>query len=153
MVSIEIISVGIPYTRPKLFLDSTKALCSKLFRSDIPRLNSKPCFPGITDDIPLLIPKSPSPHEEELYKSLLADSVPLGGVGVNLRKMLGLWDKAIAKNSTLPGGQRKSLRRATLVSLDLLRERINVRDNIRWSAQPIRELDAGLREVRSLFSQ
>jgi hypothetical protein len=110
-------------------------------------LNVEPSSAGVKDGIPIIIPRAPTKHEEELYKALLPDSVLLGGTGVDLRKMQGLWDAAVEKNVRLPQPQQKQLRRTTIMALDGLRERITVRDNQRWSAEPIREEDEGLRQV------
>jgi hypothetical protein len=44
----------------------------------------------VRDGVPIIIPREPTKHEEELYNALLPDSVLLGGTGVDLRKMQGL---------------------------------------------------------------
>lgn len=84
----------------------------------------------------------------KLYKRLLPDSISVGGKGVDLRKMLGLWSDEVSANVKLPEARKLQLRRATLMSLDALRDRIDVRDNIEWSAQPILHLDTDFRKVR-----
>jgi hypothetical protein len=72
----------------------------------------------VRDGVPIIIPREPTKHEEELYNALLPDSVLLGGTGVDLRKMQGLWDAAVDANVRLPQAQQRHLRRSTIMALD-----------------------------------
>lgn len=63
-------------------------------------------------------------------------------------KMKGFWDEAVASNARQPANQQKRIRKATIMLLETLKETMGVRENQRWTTEPIRELDKGLRQVR-----
>jgi tRNA-binding EMAP/Myf-like protein len=102
---------------------------------------------GLQGSVPLLLPNSPSKDEVQLYKSLVLLSVDEGGSDVDMPKVLVGWNNALKVNSRLPVRDRKSLRVATLISLEKLREKIAVQDNQSWSAEPIAQAAKELRKV------
>mmetsp|Transcript_12474 Transcript_12474/g.30135 ORF Transcript_12474/g.30135 Transcript_12474/m.30135 type:complete len:307 (+) Transcript_12474:384-1304(+) len=101
---------------------------------------------GQTMIVPLMLPNQPTKHERELYRSLVSESVAPSGAGIDLKKMLQLWCKAVTDNLKQPKLQQKQLRHAHLESLAQLRERMEARQNQYLSGEATRDRDAELRE-------
>jgi len=105
---------------------------------------------GVPSNVPILLPGRPTPDEEQLYKSLVPDSVDSGGTGINPRKMLGLWCAAVKANQQKRLADRKQIRRANLESIVQLREKMQGRNNQALSAHAMNGADRELsQELRS----
>mmetsp|Transcript_32691 Transcript_32691/g.83673 ORF Transcript_32691/g.83673 Transcript_32691/m.83673 type:complete len:1417 (-) Transcript_32691:210-4460(-) len=86
---------------------------------------------GLPASCRLMLANHTTQDESELYKRLLPESLTNGSL--DLRKMKGLWDEAVAKNNSEPASRQKKLGAASVLSLENLRDIMVQRDAIRQS--------------------